>query len=158
MTSNRIVSSHIIVSHLITRHLRAIALSVICVIASVAAAPSAISSAMAAPFDGDWSVVVQTRDHCGTSRWPLAIVGGQIYLPVPVFVGGYPAGLGGRVSPTGRVTINVVAGPRVASGTGQLGKFRGGGRWAGRGPSGTCAGLWTATRQNTATSAAFMRQ
>ena len=151
MTSNRIVSSHIIVSHLITRHLRAIALSVICVFASV-------SSAMAASFDGDWSVVVQTRDHCGTSRWPLTIVGGQIYLPVPVFVGGYPAGLGGRVSPTGRVTINVVAGPRVASGTGQLGKSRGGGRWAGRGPSGTCAGVWTATRQNTATSAAFMRQ
>ena len=152
MTSNRIVSSHIIVSHLITRRLRAIALSVICVFASVS------SAAMAASFDGDWSVVVQTRDHCGTSRWPLAIVGGQIYLPVPVFVGGYPAGLGGRVSPTGRVTINVVAGPRVASGTGQLGKFRGGGRWAGRGPSGTCAGVWTATRQNTATSAAFMRQ
>jgi hypothetical protein len=133
-------------------HLRAIALVVACVVTSVSAAPSAI----AASFDGDWSVVVQTRDHCGTSQWPLTIVGGQVYLPVPVFVGGYPAGLGGRVSPSGRVTINVVAGPRVASGTGQLGKVRGGGRWAGRGPSGTCAGAWTATRINGPV--AFMRQ
>lgn len=139
------ISGHII-------HLRAIALAVACVIASASAAPSAI----AASFDGDWSVVVQTRDHCGTSRWPLTIVGGQVILPVPVFVGGYPAGLGGRVSPSGRVTINVVAGPRVASGTGQLGNVRGGGRWAGRGPSGTCAGIWTATRINGPV--AFVRQ
>ena len=140
-------------NHVVRSDLRAIALALACVVTSVSA-PSAI----AAPFDGDWSVVVQTRDHCGTSRWPLAIVGGQIYLPVAVFVGGYPAGLGGRVSPSGRVTINVVAGPRVASGTGQLGTRRGGGRWAGRGPSGTCAGVWTATRINERVSAAFMRQ
>ena len=112
---------------------------------------------MAASFDGDWSVVVQTRDHCGTSRWPLTIVGGQIILPVSASVGGYPAGLGGRVSPSGRVVINVVAGPRFASGTGQLGTFRGGGRWSGRGPSGTCAGVWTATRMNGPV-AAYMRR
>lgn len=134
--------------------LRATALAVACVIASVAAAPSAI----AAPFDGEWDVVVQTRDHCGTSQWGLVIVGGQIYHPDLVFVGGYPAGVAGRVSPAGRVMINLEAGPRFASGTGQLGRMRGGGRWAGRGPSGTCAGSWTATRLGEPVSVSAVRR
>ena len=141
-------------SHVVSSHMRAIALAVACVVTSIFAAPSAI----AAPFDGDWTVVVQTPDHCGTSRWPFAIIDGRVYLPVAVYVGGYPAGLGGRVSPSGRITINVVAGPRFAKGTGRLGNRQGNGTWAGRGPSGTCAGAWTAMRLNEATTAAFVRQ
>jgi hypothetical protein len=139
---------------MISSHMRAVALAVACVITSIPAAPSAI----AASFDGDWSVLVQTTDHCGISQWGLVIIGGQVYHPGVVFVGGYPAGVAGRVSPSGRIMINVVAGPRFASGTGRLGKRQGSGRWAGRGPSGTCAGIWTATRLNERVSAAFARE
>ena len=139
---------------MISSHMRAIALAVAGVITSISAAPSAI----AASFDGDWRVLVQTKDHCGNSRWGLVIIGGQVHHPYFVYVGGYPAAVAGRVSPSGRILINVVAGPRFASGTGQLGKRQGSGRWSGRGPSGTCAGTWTATRLNERVSAAVVRQ
>jgi hypothetical protein len=114
--------------------------------ALAAASMAAASSATAANFDGAWSVLVQTPDHCGTSQWRVAIIDGQVHHPDVVFVGGYPAGVAGRVSPSGRIAINVTAGPRFASGTGRLGQRQGSGTWAGRGPSGTCAGTWTATR------------
>jgi hypothetical protein len=140
--------------HVISHTLRAVALTVACIFINISAAPSAI----AASFDGDWSVVVQTRDHCGTSQWGLTIIDGQNHHPAFVLVGGFPAFVAGEVSSSGRVMINVVAGPRFASGTGRLGQVRGAGRWAGRGPSGTCAGVWTATRLNAPVSAAFMRQ
>ena len=122
--------------------MRAIALAAICSLTSVFAAPSA----MAASHDGNWSVVAQTPDHCGTTRWMVRIVGGQVTHPYVVYVGGFPATLNGRVSPSGRITIHAMAGPRGATGTGRLGSHHGGGKWAGQGPSGTCAGVWTATR------------
>jgi hypothetical protein len=114
--------------------------------AIAAASMSAASSATAANFDGEWSVLVQTPDHCGNSQWGLVIIDGQVHYPGGAFVGGYPAGVAGQVSPSGRVTINVAAGPRFASGTGRLGQLQGRGKWAGQGPSGTCAGVWTAMR------------
>ena len=127
---------------MIRSQMRAIAVAVACVVTSFAAAPSAT----AASFDGNWSVVAQTPDHCGTTRWMVSIVGGQVFHPYVVFVGGWPATLNCRVSRSGRITIQAVAGPRVATGTGRMGRNRGQGRWAGQGPSGTCAGVWTATR------------
>ncbi|ARQ00079.1 hypothetical protein [Pseudorhodoplanes sinuspersici] len=127
---------------MIGNHMRAIALTVACITTSISTAPSA----RAASFDGNWSVVAQTPDHCGTTRWMVSIVGGQVFHPYVVFVGGWPATLNGRVSPSGRITIQAVAGPRVATGTGRMARNRGQGRWAGQGPSGTCAGVWTATR------------
>lgn len=123
-------------------HMRAIALAAICSLTGVFAAPSA----RAASHDGNWSVVAQTPDHCGTTRWMVRIVGGRVYHPYVVYVGGWPATLNGRVTPSGRITIQAMAGPRAATGTGRLGARQGGGRWAGQGPSGTCAGVWTATR------------
>ena len=109
------------------------------------AAPSAI----AASFDGVWSLLVVSPDHCGTTRWNLAIRGGQVNYPDGYALGGYPVYMAGRVSPSGVIRVNVAAGPRYASGAGRLGKFQGSGRWAGQGPSGTCAGVWIATRVNT---------
>jgi len=106
------------------------------------------SSAIAASFDGDWSLLVVSPDHCGTTRWILAVRRGQVYYP-DGYALGYPVGIAGRVSPSGVIRVNVAAGPRYASGAGRLGKFQGSGRWAGQGPSGTCAGVWTATRVNT---------
>lgn len=99
-------------------------------------------------YDGNWSVIARTPDHCGTTRWMVSIVGGRVYHPSVVYVGGWPATLTGQVSRSGAITIRAVAGPRVAVGTGRMSARQGGGKWSGQGPSGTCAGVWTATRVN----------
>jgi hypothetical protein len=107
---------------------------------------SAASSAIAANFDGYWSLVAQTTNgHCRATRWDVAISGGQLYYPGGSYQG-YQVGLTGAVSPSGRLRVNVRAGPRFAVGAGRLGRLQGSGTWAGQGPSGTCAGIWTATR------------
>jgi len=104
------------------------------------------ASAKAAPFDGNWSVVAQTtRGHCESIRFGLAISGGRIYSGGGSY-GGYPAQFGGRISPSGHVRVNAMAGPRSARGAGRLGPYQGGGTWAGRGPSGVCSGVWSAYR------------
>jgi hypothetical protein len=107
---------------------------------------SAASSAIAANFDGYWSLVAQTTDgHCGVTRWDVAISDGQLYYPGGSYQG-HRVGLAGAVSPSGRLQVTVMAGPRVGNGAGRLGRSQGSGTWAGQGPSGTCAGIWTATR------------
>jgi hypothetical protein len=58
----------------------------------------------------------------------------------------HPIQLGGRVSASGHVRMNVVAGSRIAHGTGRFSRFRGSGTWAGSGPSGLCSGVWSAIR------------
>jgi hypothetical protein len=84
-------------------------------------------SAIASPFDGNWIVVAQTtQGHCGSIQF------------------GLPAQLFGRVSPSGDVRANGVAGPRTALVIGRLGRFQGSGTWAGSGPSGVCSGIWIA--------------
>jgi hypothetical protein len=122
--------------------------------ALTAASMSAASSASAANFDGNWTLVAQTTNgHCGINRFDVAISGGQLYYPGGSFQG-FPVGLAGAVSPSGRIQVNIAAGPRVGTGTGRLGRIQGGGRWAGQGPSGTCAGVWTARRIQSPTAAA----
>jgi hypothetical protein len=103
-------------------------------------------SQFAGPFDGNWSAVAQTtRGHCEPIQFGLRISAGQIHAAGGSY-GGNSAELGGRVSPSGRVRVSAVAGPRVAYGTGRLGPYRGGGTWSGRGPSGLCSGFWSAYR------------
>jgi hypothetical protein len=110
--------------------------------AIVCSAPPAI----AAKFDGNWRMVAETtRGHCGTIEVGLAVSRGRLYSTGGSFAF-YPISLGGRVSASGRVRMNAVAGPRTAHGTGRLGRFRGTGTWAGRGPSGLCSGVWSANR------------
>jgi hypothetical protein len=53
-----------------------------------------------------------------------------------------PAQLGGRVSPSGYVQADAVAGPRTAHAVGRLRQFQDSGTWAGSGPSGVCSGVW----------------
>ncbi len=114
--------------------------------AFAAASVSAASSAMAANFDGNWSLVAQTTNgHCGASQWDVAISGGQVHYPGGAYMG-FPVGLAGAISPSGRIEVNVAAGPRVGNAAGRLGRHQGGGKWAGQGPSGTCSGVWTARR------------
>jgi len=96
-------------------------------------------------WGGRCSIAQTTRGHCGSIQFGLAISGGRIYSTGGSY-GGYQAQLGGRVSPSGHVQVNAVAGPRSAHGAGRLGRFQGSGTWAGRGPSGVCSGVWSAAR------------
>ena len=100
-------------------------------------------SAHAASFDGPWSVLVVTRaGPCDQAyRYGVTIVRGQVY-----YAGGGPVALTGRVSPSGGVTVRVSSGPQYAIGTGRLSRTTGSGSWRGQGPSGACAGVWSATR------------
>jgi hypothetical protein len=92
-------------------------------------------------------VVAQTtQGHCGSSQFGLAINAGQLYSASGYYVGGYPAQLGGRVSPSGYVQATAVAGPRIAHVARRFWRFQGSGTWAGTGPSGVCSGVWNAGR------------
>ena len=77
--------------------------------------------ALAAQFDGNWNMVaVTTRGHCGRIPIGLGISRSRIYSTGGSFVS-YPIQLSGRVSASGQVQMNAVAGPRIAYGTGQSG-------------------------------------
>ena len=111
------------------------------------------SSAIAAQFDGNWSMVaVTTSGHCGEIPIDVGISRGRIYSTGGSSFGTafahYPIQLVGRVSASGQVRMNAVAGPRSAYGTGRFNRFRGSGTWAGTGPSGVCSGVWSALPAN----------
>jgi hypothetical protein len=130
---------------MIGNRIRAFALST--ALASVCFALSAI----AAPFDGNWNMVaVTTSGHCGTIPIDIGISRGRIYSTGGSSFGtrfaAYPIQLAGRISASGQVRMNAVAGPRNAQGTGRFNRFRGSGIWAGTGPSGVCSGVWNAIR------------
>jgi hypothetical protein len=119
-----------------------------CALALSAAAALIFSAppATAAKFDGNWSMTaVTTRGHCGTIPIGMGVAGGRIYSTGGSFAF-YSISLGGRVSNSGSVSLKAVAGPRVAHGTGHFTRVRGSGTWKGRGPSGLCSGVWSATR------------
>jgi len=112
------------------------------VFAIICSAPPAIAAA----FDGNWSMVaVTTSGHCGRIPIALGISHGRIYSTGGRFAR-YPIQLDGRVSASGQVRMNAVAGPRMAQGIGRFNRFQGTGTWAGTGPSGLCTGVWNATR------------
>jgi hypothetical protein len=130
---------------MIGNRMRAFALSA--AFAMICSAPPAI----AAEFDGNWSMVaVTTSGHCGDIPIDVGISRGRIYSTGGSSFGTafahYPIQLVGRVSASGQVRMNAVAGPRSAQGTGRFNRFRGSGTWAGTGPSGICSGVWTASR------------
>jgi hypothetical protein len=125
---------------MIGNRMRAFALST--AFAIISFAPPAI----AAQFDGNWSMVaVTTSGHCGKIPIGFGIAHGRIYSTGGRFAG-HPVELAGRVSASGQVRMNAVAGPRRASGTGRFNRVQGSGSWAGTGPSGVCSGVWTAIR------------
>jgi hypothetical protein len=103
-------------------------------------------SAIAASFDGTWSMlVVTTSGHCGKIPVGLGISHGRIYSTSGSFVF-HPIKLTGSVSGAGHARIAAVAGPRVAKGSGRFSRSRAAGTWSGTGPSGICSGIWSATR------------
>ena len=112
---------------------------------SMAFAIICCAPAIAAQFDGNWSMLaVTTSGHCGSIPIGLGISRGRVYSTGGGFAG-HPIQLVGRISASGQVRMNAVAGPRSAHGIGRFNQFRGSGTWAGTGPSGICSGVWNAT-------------
>jgi hypothetical protein len=96
-------------------------------------------------FDGEWSVVIETRGGACplTLRYPVAITNGIVSN-----AGDAAAAVSGRVTPTGTVRVTVQSGGSWASGSGHLSTTSGTGVWRGQGTSGSCARTWQAQRQN----------
>ena len=115
-------------------------------LAAVVAIVGSATAAMAQPFDGNWNIAAQTtQGHCENIEFPVVIRDGEVFSTGGAY-GGYVAQIRGQVDPSGRTLVEAAAGPRVARGAGQLGQYEGNGTWAGRGPSGTCSGVWRAYR------------
>lgn len=115
-------------------------------LAAMVTTATCVPPAMAARFDGNWSMIaVTTRGHCGIIPMGLDIRRGRIQSTGGSFAL-YPIKIGGSVSANGHVSMKAVAGPRVAHGTGRFGKYEAKGTWKGRGPSGLCSGVWNASR------------
>jgi hypothetical protein len=95
-------------------------------------------------FDGDWSVLIQTRDgNCDPAyRYGVQIQNGEILNG-----GSAPVTVEGRVAPSGAVQVSVSAGSQEAHGAGRLSRTSGMGTWRGQGTLGTCAGTWVAERR-----------
>jgi hypothetical protein len=104
---------------------------------------SSYASASSA-FDGDWSVLIQTRvGQCTpTYRYGVHIQNGEVLNG-----GGEPVELEGHVARNGAVQVTVAAGGQEAHGAGRLSRTTGGGTWRGQGSAGTCAGTWVAERR-----------
>src|SRR4051812_39493257 len=138
---------------------RAVLLATAFAVSAFAATPSAD----AASFDGPWSVLVVTKSGaCDQSyRYGLMIRGSSVS-----YLGGAAVSVLGRGSPNGPGNVNVSAGGdkagggwggcaggggggrggQSAAGVGRLSGGRGSGTWRGQGPSGSCAGVWSATQ------------
>jgi hypothetical protein len=98
------------------------------------------TDAIAANFDGSWSVVINTlRGDCGSSlRYGVRIVGGRVVS------GDGSYSVGGAVAPSGAIRVTVAEGGRSASGYGRLVGNSGSGVW--RTSAGECSGQWAASR------------
>jgi hypothetical protein len=104
---------------------------------------SSYASASSA-FDGDWSVLIQTRvgECTPTYRYGVRIQNGEVLNG-----GGEPVEVEGHVARNGAVRVTVAAGGQEAHGAGRLSRTTGGGTWRGQGSAGTCAGTWVAERR-----------
>src|SRR5262249_40187143 len=94
-------------------------------LSAVFAIISSVPPAIASQFDGNWSMVaVTTSGHCGTITIDVGISRGRIFSTGGSSFGTafahYPIQLVGRISASGQVRMNAVAGPRRAVGIGRL--------------------------------------
>lgn len=114
--------------------------------ASIALALLSLPAAGGSRYDGAWSMTaVTTNGHCGEIPVGMVITRGRIHATSGSFAF-YPIQLSGSVSGSGGASIKAVSGPRIALGSGRFHGTEAKGRWHGRGPSGLCSGVWTATR------------
>ncbi len=117
--------------------LRALTLAAAFAAGTVAFAPAA----QAAPFDGQWSVVIITRSGACDQAYRIGV-----YISNGIISGGGGGSLSGRVSNNGSVSVVASDGRQTARGSGRLSRNSGGGSWSGRGPTGSCSGSWSAQR------------
>jgi hypothetical protein len=113
-----------------------------CVMLVAATALTGTASA-ASPYDGRWSVVIQTeKGACDQAyRYGLAIVDGIV-----TYAGDASFDVSGKVAHNGRVHVRVARGATYADGHGRLSDSTGSGVWHGVG-SGVCSGHWYAERR-----------
>jgi len=104
--------------------------------------PAGVASA-GSPFDGRWSVVIETeRGNCDRAyRYGLLIQNGNVS-----YAGDSAFEVRGRVVNTGAVHVRVSRGATYADGHGRLGRDNGSGVWHGVG-DGVCSGHWIAERR-----------
>lgn len=109
------------------------------VLAALAAlAPGQARAAM--PFDGHWTVSIETRSGtCDrTLSFPVSIVDGRL--------DGANGALLGTVNTKGGVSVMLGGGDRRGTASGRLAGNSGAGRWSGNATGASCSGRWTATR------------
>jgi hypothetical protein len=108
------------------------------------AAAAQPSAALAAPQDGNWSVLIVTeKGDCDRGyRYGVTIADGRVN-----YQGDASVNLTGTGAPNGTVSVSIKIGEQGASGTGRLTASAGAGTWHGIGSNGTCAGRWEAERR-----------
>jgi hypothetical protein len=113
-------------------------------VAATAVVGSAGVALAASPYDGRWSVVIQTdRGACEQAyRYGLSIVNGNV-----TYAGDNAFDIRGRVAPNGNTHVRVSRGSSYADGQGRLSSVSGSGTWRGVG-SGVCSGRWFAERRS----------
>ena len=110
---------------------------------AAAAVGSTSAASAATPYDGRWSVVIQTtRGACDQAyRYGLIITNGNV-----TYGGGGGFDVRGRVGAGGAVHVRVSSGRSYADGSGRLSRTNGSGTWRGVG-NGVCSGRWFAERR-----------
>ena len=109
-------------------------------IALAATAATASFAQASTPYDGRWSLTIQTtRGDCSTYNFPVDISNGHVSFPGLVRANG-------RVTGKGSVRVFVAAMDKSASGSGRLSMSSGSGRWTGKSATERCSGVWTAQR------------
>ncbi len=109
-------------------------------LALAAFASTASIASAATPYDGRWSLTINTqRGACDTYNLPVEIVNGNVSFPGLVRASG-------RVAKNGAVQVAVAAGGKSAAGSGRLMATNGSGRWTGKSGEDRCSGTWTAQK------------
>ena len=110
---------------------------------AAAAFPLAKAAIAATPYDGRWSVVIQTdRGSCDRAyRYGIAINNGIVS-----YAGDNSFNIRGQVARNGAVHVRVARGSSYADGHGRLSSDFGSGTWRGVG-SGVCSGSWSAEKR-----------
>jgi hypothetical protein len=118
--------------------MKALALSILVLVCSLASAHAARSSAA---FNGSWNLAFVTESGtCDPSyNFTVNISNGLVTHPNLVRFRGY-------VQSSGSVRASVAVQDKYASGSGRLFGSSGKGTWTGRSGSGRCLGYWTAQR------------
>jgi len=100
--------------------------------------------AMAASFDGNWSVLIVTESgDCDAGyRYEVRVGSGKV-----TYAGEASINLSGTVSSAGAVKVAISKGNQNADASGRLSAKAGSGSWHGQSSSGACKGRWEAERR-----------